>query len=188
MHPDLRGALDAVSAPRRTALSIATARALPGRGPGHGPERTVPFGDHPCHTVSVEARSSTALLLVIAPLSVSRIQLRQVYRPAVAGRSECAAVPRSLGSESKARRLCVSARINTIFRPFINDDGGATTERGDHITVSYATADDAGAFGRSGRPEVTIAGARTLTLTPTEARTLGAALIRAALAADEVST
>ena len=40
------------------------------------PSRTLPFGDHPVRVVSAEARPSTPLLLVTAPLAVSRIQLR----------------------------------------------------------------------------------------------------------------
>jgi len=80
MHPDLRGALDAVSAPRRTACP--SRQLAPFRVAN---QVTVPSGPFPSAITPVapcraEARSSTALLLVIAPLSVSRIQLCQVYR------------------------------------------------------------------------------------------------------------
>jgi len=79
MHPDLleellmrsalRGGLPCPSrqpAPFRVADQIVV------------PSRTTPFGDHPVRVVSAEARSSTPLMLVTAPLAVSRIQLRRV--------------------------------------------------------------------------------------------------------------
>src|SRR5687768_14057715 len=81
MHPDLleellmrsalRGGLPCPSrqpAPFRVADQVVV------------PSRTTPFGDHPVRVVSAEARSSTPLILVTAPLAVSRIQLRRIVQ------------------------------------------------------------------------------------------------------------
>src|SRR5687768_9477288 len=81
MHPDLleellmrsalRGGLPCPSrqpAPFRVADQVVV------------PSRTTPFGDHPVRVVSAEARSSTPLMLVTAPLAGSRIQLRGIVQ------------------------------------------------------------------------------------------------------------
>lgn len=74
------------------------------------PSRTVPFGDHPVRVVSAEARSSTPLMLVTAPLAVSRIQLRGIVQVIFIAAEGPAAAWRARGRRRTCNRRVTEAR------------------------------------------------------------------------------